>query len=208
VDNAETITKYLKRNLAKPCILTLICPGDKGETDIMYRGKVMKTSKASNIIKLFGSLETAIVYVNKAYILAKENKKLARALKLTLTSLMSLGFYLSTNNPTYQTTMYTLICKTNKLILSMSKPTPLGWIICMDELCSAINEARTWIRWTERRAVANGDLDASKWLNIIGNQLFELMRLTAHETYKGTKPIKTEKEEPEEFKEFFIKEFL
>jgi cob(I)alamin adenosyltransferase len=190
MDELDALVKYLGRNLAKPCILTMLCPGDRGETDVMYRGKVMKASKASNVVKLFGSLETAIVYVNKAYVLARgRDRGLARALRLILASLMSLGFYVSTNDPFYQSNLYSLMCRASKLIFSISKPTPLGWVICMDELCSAINEGRAWIRWTERRAVANGDLDASKWLNIIGNQLFELMRLTAHEVHRGTRPV-------------------
>ena len=175
------------RELAKPCILQLICPGDAGTTEVMYRGRVQRVSKASNVVKLYGSLEAAAVYVNKAYVLAVSRglRRVARALRLAMSMLMMLGFHVATGDERYEVMLYKLACRLNKLIYSMSRPSPTGWVVCRDELCSAINEARVWVRWAERRVVANNDLDVAKWLNIVGNQLFELMRLMNHEVYRG-----------------------
>jgi len=45
--------------LAKPCILAGSCPGDLGETEVLWFGEVKCVSKASAVVKLFGALEAA-----------------------------------------------------------------------------------------------------------------------------------------------------
>jgi len=47
-----------------------------------------------------------------------------------------------------------------------------------------VDEARVWIRWAERRAVALGETTAAKLLNQLSNLAFEVMRVTPHIKYR------------------------
>ena len=48
----KKLSKILGKNIVKSCILELVCPGDSGETEVLYRGHLFKLSKASSVIKL------------------------------------------------------------------------------------------------------------------------------------------------------------
>ncbi|MFZ8838902.1 MAG: hypothetical protein ACO2PM_08220 [Pyrobaculum sp.] len=54
--------------VSKPCIFAGSCPGDLGDTEVLWFGRQLCVSKASNIIKVFGALETALSYINTAAI--------------------------------------------------------------------------------------------------------------------------------------------
>jgi cob(I)alamin adenosyltransferase len=71
--------KKLRKNnfvptIAKPCLFTGSCPGDLGNTEVLWFGRQLYVSKASGIIKVFGTLETALSYINTASIVCKRQK--------------------------------------------------------------------------------------------------------------------------------------
>jgi cob(I)alamin adenosyltransferase len=47
-----------------------------------------------------------------------------------------------------------------------------------------VDEARVWIRWAERRAVALNETTAAKLLNQLSNVAFEVMRTLPHIRYR------------------------
>jgi cob(I)alamin adenosyltransferase len=57
-------------------------------------------------------------------------------------------------------------------------------VACASPECSAVDEARVWIRWTERRVVTVGDAVAAKLLNQLSNLAFEVMRMLPHIKYR------------------------
>ena len=61
--------------VSKPCIFAGSCPGDLGDTEVLWFGRQLCISKASNIIKVFGALETALSYINTATIGCKRQRK-------------------------------------------------------------------------------------------------------------------------------------
>ncbi len=51
---------------AKPCLLRLSCPGDDGNAVVYWKRAARRVKKDDPVIKLFGALDTAFVYVHKA----------------------------------------------------------------------------------------------------------------------------------------------
>ncbi|PLC62255.1 cobalamin adenosyltransferase, partial [Thermoproteus sp. CP80] len=43
-------------SLVKPCLLIFACPGDGGETAVLYRGRAERAGKDSPLIKFYGAL--------------------------------------------------------------------------------------------------------------------------------------------------------
>jgi len=172
-------------NIIKACILRFICPGDDGTTIVPYKGEVLlNVPKDHPLIKFYGALDAAEVYTSKARILASSySPRLARALKLIHFALMHIGFYVGTGDGKYARLAESLLIKAAKLAFVLAPKAPVGWIVCEDEVCSTINEARVWSRWAERRAVSLKDKVVLKVLNQANNILFELMRSTRHVAY-------------------------
>ncbi len=164
--------------VSKPCIFAGSCPGDLGDTEVLWFGRQLCVSKASNIIKVFGALETALSYINTATIGCKRQKKcLTRAYWV----LFNLGFYLSTGQDSYYSTSLHLMRKALKCLYPLLADAPLGWVICLDRCCALINTARVWVRWAERRlAAVEEGREVILILNHLGNLLFELMRTNKH----------------------------
>jgi cob(I)alamin adenosyltransferase len=144
----------------------------------LWFGRQLCVSKASNIIKAFGALETALSYINNAAIGCKRQKKcLTRAYR----ALFNLGFYLSTGQDSYYGTSLHLMRRALKCLYPLLADTPLGWVICHDRCCALINTARVWVRWAERRlAAVEEGREVILLLNHLGNLLFELMRTNKH----------------------------
>ncbi|MEL9991049.1 MAG: ATP:cob(I)alamin adenosyltransferase [Thermoproteus sp.] len=175
--------------LAKPCILLGRCPGDLGDTEVLWFGEAKCVSKASAIVKLFGALEAAVVHINLAAV--KAEGKYKRALWLALWSLQYAGFYLSTGDKKFLDMAFKSLNRAVKLAFVLASDAPLGWVICLDELCAYINAARTWVRWTERRlAQVDRGREVIMLLNHVGNVLFELMRARAHIVISGGKAFR------------------
>ncbi|MDT7869378.1 MAG: ATP:cob(I)alamin adenosyltransferase [Thermoproteus sp.] len=165
--------------LAKPCILAGSCPGDLGETEVLWFGEVKCVSKASAVVKLFGALEAAIVHVNLAAVKAEGRTR--RTLWLVLWALQYTGFYLSTGDGAYLEKALGSLRRAVKLSYALASDAPLGWVVCLDEVCAYINAARAWVRWTERRlAQLDRGREVIMVLNHVGNVLFELMRTRSH----------------------------
>ncbi len=165
--------------LAKPCILAGSCPGDLGETEVLWFGEAKCVSKASAIVKLFGALEAAMVHINLAAV--KSDGRIRRVLWLALWVLQYAGFYMSTGDRRFLDKALNALNKAVKLVYSMASDSPLGWVVCLDEVCAYINAARAWVRWTERRlAQVDKGREVIMLLNHIGNVLFELMRTRGH----------------------------
>ncbi|MEM4439648.1 MAG: ATP:cob(I)alamin adenosyltransferase, partial [Pyrobaculum sp.] len=55
---------------------------------------------------------------------------------------------------------------------------------CASPECSAVDEARVWIRWAERRAVTLGEKHAARLMNQLSNLTFEVMRTLPHIQYR------------------------
>lgn len=172
-------------SVVKSCILRFICPGDNGMTIVPYKGKVLlNVPKDHSLIKFYGSLDTAEVYASKARVLALgRNPRLSRALKLIHFALMHVGFYVGTGDERHVKLAESLLIRAAKLAFALAPSAPVGWIVCEDEVCSTIDEARVWVRWAERRAVPLKDKAVLKLLNQANNILFELMRTTKHIAY-------------------------
>lgn len=170
--------------LAKPCVLAGSCPGDLGETEVLWFGQAKCVSKASNVVKLFGALEAAAAHVNLAAV--KSSGRAGRILRVLLWILQYSGFYLSTGDRRYLEAAFALLRKAAKLTYAVSSDAPLGWVICGDEECAYINAARTWVRWAERRlAQVEKGREVIMLLNHVGNVLFELMRARPHFVLAG-----------------------
>ncbi len=171
----------------KPCLLRFLCPGDGGDTTVMYMGHLYSgVSKDDPIVKFYGSLDAAMVYVNKAALLVGGKQR--RVLRLLLFSLMHLGFYINTGQERHLDRAHELYCRALKETFSIIRDGVPGWVICESAECAAIDEARIWVRWAERRAIALNNMPLIKHLNLISNLLFELMRTTPHMVYVPTGP--------------------
>jgi cob(I)alamin adenosyltransferase len=169
--------------LTKPCLLLFSCPGDGGDTAVYWKGELRQARKDSLAVKLFGALETATTYAHKAASLLPRPQ--SRIMRLAAFSLMELGFYLATGDARYLDTAHALYRRALKLVYATAPEEPLrSWIACASPECSAVDEARVWIRWVERRAVALNGVAAAKLLNQLSNLAFEVMRTLPHIRYR------------------------
>jgi cob(I)alamin adenosyltransferase len=167
----------------KPCLMLLSCPGDGGGTAVYWKGELRSVKKDDPVVKLFGALETAVAYAHKAASLLPRPQ--SRIMRLTAFSLMELGFYLATGDLRYLDTAHALYRRALKLAYVTAPEEPLrSWIACASPECSAVDEARVWIRWVERRAVALSEATAAKLLNQLSNLAFEVMRMLPHIRYR------------------------
>jgi ATP:cob(I)alamin adenosyltransferase len=158
------------------------CPGDGGTTVVYWKGAARQARKDDPVVKLFGALDTAVVYAHKAANLLQRPQ--SRIMRLVAFSLMELGFYLATGKAEYLDTAYALYRRALKLTYATAPEEPLqSWVACASEECSAVDEARVWIRWAERRLVALDDA-AAKLLNHLSNLAFEVMRTLPHIKYR------------------------
>jgi cob(I)alamin adenosyltransferase len=170
-------------SLTKPCMLLFSCPGDGGETAVYFRGAARQARKDDPVVKLFGALETAVAYAHKAANLLPRPQ--GRIMRLIAFSLMELGFYLATGRAEYLDTAHVLYRRALKLAYATAPEEPLrSWIACASPECSAVDEARVWIRWAERRTVTLGEATAAKLLNQLSNLTFEVMRTLPHIKYR------------------------
>lgn len=172
--------------MIKPCLLFFSCPGDGGDTTILWRGEVKKARKDDPYIKLLGALDTAIAYSHKAAnILPRPQSRVMRLVGFTLTEL---GFYMTTGRAEYLDTATALYKRALKLMYAITSDAKLdGWLVCLSPECSTVDEARVWIRWTERRCVTLGETITAKMLNQLSNLAFEIMQTLPHMKYKHKK---------------------
>jgi len=149
---------------------------------VFWKGEVRQSKKDDPVVKLFGALEAAVAYSHKAANLLQRPQ--SRVMRLVAFSLMELGFYLATSKPEYLDTAYELYRRALKLVYAISLPEPpKAWLACASPECSAVDEARVWIRWAERRAVML-DGTAAKLMNQLSNLAFEVMRTLPHIQYQ------------------------
>ncbi|MGK0550482.1 MAG: ATP:cob(I)alamin adenosyltransferase, partial [Pyrobaculum sp.] len=133
--------------------------------------------------KLYGALDTAIAASHKAANVLPRPQ--SRVMRLIAFSLMELGFYLATGRAEYLDTVTALYKRALKKAYSTAPEEPLrSWIACASPECSAVDEARVWIRWAERRLVSLGEAPAAKLLNQLSNLAFEVMRTLPHIEYR------------------------
>lgn len=173
--------------LIKNCLARFICPGDNGDTIVYWKGSARSARKDDPVVKLYGALETAIAYSHKvANILPRPQ---ARIMRLVAFSLMELGFYLATGKAEYLDTATALYRRALKKIYSIAPEKPItSWLVCTSAECSAVDEARVWIRWAERRATSlEGAELAVKLLNQLSNLTFEVMRTLPHIEFRHKK---------------------
>jgi len=98
---------------------------------------------------------------------------------------MRLAAYLAAGRAEYLDTALALYRRALKLAYATAPEEPLrSWAACASPECSAVDEARVWIRWAERRAVALGESTAAKLLNQLSNLAFEVMRTLPHIQYR------------------------
>jgi cob(I)alamin adenosyltransferase len=169
--------------LIKPCLMLFSCPGDGGDTAVYWKGELRQARKDDPVVKLFGALETAVAYAHKAANLLPRPQ--SRIMRLVAFSLMELGFYLATGKAEYLDTALALYRRALKLAYATAPEEPLrSWIACASPECSAVDEARVWIRWAERRTVAVQEVAAAKLLNQLSNITFEVMRILPHIKYR------------------------
>jgi cob(I)alamin adenosyltransferase len=159
------------------------CPGDGGNTLVYWKGTTRQAKKDDAVVKLFGALETAVAYSHKAANIFPRPQ--GRIMRLVAFSLMELGFYLATGRAEYLDTAHALYRRTLKLAYAAAPEEPLrSWVACALPECSAVDEARVWIRWAERRAVVLDETVATKLLNQLSNLAFEVMRTLPHIKYR------------------------
>ena len=140
------------------------CPGDGGDTVVYWKGAARQARKDDPVVKLFGALDTAVVYAHKAANLLQRPQ--SRVMRLAAFSLMELGFYLATGRAEYLDAAHALYRRALKLTYATAPGEPLrSWVVCASPECSAVDEARVWIRWAERRAAALGETAAVRLLN-------------------------------------------
>ncbi|MFN3805412.1 MAG: ATP:cob(I)alamin adenosyltransferase [Pyrobaculum sp.] len=169
--------------MIKPCLLWFSCPGDNGDTVVLWKGEARRARKDDPYIKLFGALDTAIAYSHKAANMLQRPQ--ARVMRLIAFSLMELGFYMATGRAEYleaATALYKRAVKYAYVLTDGKMPS--GWVACSSQECSAVDEARVWIRWTERRVVTLGDEMSAKLLNHLSNLAFEVMATLPHIGYR------------------------
>ena len=171
------------RVLTKPCLMLFTCPGDGGDTVVYWKGVARQSKKDDPVVKLFGALDTAVAYAHKAANLLQRPQ--SRIMRLIAFSLMELGFYLATGRAEYLDAAHALYRRALKLTYATAPGEPLrSWVVCASPECSAVDEARVWIRWAERRAVTLGEAAAAKLLNQLSNLAFEVMRTLPHIKYR------------------------
>ena len=159
------------------------CPGDGGDTAVYWKGAARRVRKDDPVIKFFGALDAAAVYADKAANLLPRPQ--SRIMRLVAFSLRELGFYLATGRAEYLDTAHALYRRALKLAYATAPEEPLRtWFACASPECSAVDEARVWIRWAERRAVTLGEAAAAKLLNQLSNLAFEVMRTLPHIGYR------------------------
>lgn len=169
--------------ITKPCLLLFTCPGDSGDTVVYWKGSARPVRKDDPVVKLYGALEAAIAYSHKAANLIPRPQ--ARIMRLVAFSLMELGFYLATGRAEYLDTATALYRRALKLAYVAAPEKPLkSWLACASPECSAVDEARVWIRWAERRLVSLGETPVAKLLNQLSNLAFEVMRTLSHIEYR------------------------
>jgi len=169
--------------LTKPCLMLFSCPGDGGDTAVYWKGVARQAKKDDAVVKLFGALDTAVAYAHKAANVLPRPQ--GRIMRLIAFSLMELGFYLATGRAEYLDTAHALCRRALKLAYAAAPEEPLrSWVACASPECSAVDEARVWIKWAERRAVALNETTAAKLLNQLSNVVFEVMRTLPHIQYK------------------------
>jgi cob(I)alamin adenosyltransferase len=144
--------------------------------------QTLSVKKDDPVVKLFGALDTAVVYAHKAANLLPRPQ--SRIMRLMAFSLMELGFYLATGRAEYLDTAHALYRRALKLAYAIAPEEPLrSWIACASPECSAVDEARVWIRWAEKHAVTLQEA-AAKLLNQLSNLAFEVMRTLPHIKYR------------------------
>ncbi len=169
--------------MIKHCLLLFACPGDGGGTVVLWKGQQYTARKDDPVVKFYGALDTAIVYAHKAANILPHPQ--SRVMRLTAFSMMELGFYLATGVAEYLDTATALYTRALKRVYSILPPEPIkAWIACSSVECSAVDEARVWIRWAERRAAALGESAAVKLLNQMSNLVFEVMATLPHISYR------------------------
>lgn len=170
--------------ITKPCLLLFACPGDNGDTVVYWKGSARSARKDDSVVKLYGALDTAIAYSHKAANVLPRPQ--SRVMRLIAFSLMELGFYLATGRAEYLDTATALYRRALKLAYATAPEESLrNWLACISPECSAVDEARVWIRWAERRATSlEGTEVVVKLLNQLSNLAFEVMRTLPHIEYR------------------------
>ena len=151
---------------------------------VYWKGSARPARKDDPVVKLYGALDTAVAYSHKAANLLPRPQ--ARVMRLAAFSLMELGFYLATGRAEYLDTATALYRRALKLAYAAAPEKPLrSWLACASPECSAVDEARVWIRWVERRATSlEGTEVVVKLLNQLSNLAFEVMRTLPHIEYR------------------------
>ncbi|MBP1449389.1 MAG: ATP:cob(I)alamin adenosyltransferase, partial [Thermoproteus sp.] len=126
--------------LAKQCLLLFACPGDGGETTVLFKGKLERAPKDSPLVKFYGALDTATAYAFKAAALLPRPQ--ARIMRLAGFALMELGFYIATGRAEHLETALALYKRALKLAYAMAGGPPRSWVACASAECSAADEAR------------------------------------------------------------------
>jgi len=167
----------------KQCLMLFACSGDRGNTVVYWKGVARQAKKDDPVVKLFGALETAVAYAHKAANLLPRPRN--RIMRLVAFSLMEIGFYLATERAEYLDTAIARYRRALKLAHAIAPEEPLrSWAACASPECSAVDEARVWIRWAERRMVTLEEAAAAKLLNQLSNLAFEVMRTLPHIKYR------------------------
>jgi cob(I)alamin adenosyltransferase len=150
---------------------------------VYWKGDARQAKKDDPVVKLFGTLDTATTYAHKAANVLPRPQ--GRIMRLAAFSLMELGFYLATGRAEYLDTAHALYRRALKLAYAAAPEEPLrSWVACASQECSAVDEARVWIRWAERRVVTLGETAAARLLNQLSNLAFEVMRTLPHIRYR------------------------
>ena len=150
---------------------------------VYWKGVAPSVKKDDPVVKLFGALDTAVVYAHKAANLLPRLQ--SRIMRFTAFSLTELGFYLATGRAEYLDTALALYRRALKLAYATAPEEPLrSWIACASPECSAVDEARVWIRWAERRTVTLQEAAVATLLNQLSNLVFEVMRTLPHIKYR------------------------
>jgi cob(I)alamin adenosyltransferase len=125
---------------------------------VYWKGELRQARKDDPVVKLFGTLDTAVVYAHKAANLLPRPQ--SRIMRLMAFSLMELGFYLATGSAEYFDTALAPYRRALKLAYAIAPEEPLrSWIACASPECSAVDEARVWIRWAPHIKYRHRDVE-------------------------------------------------
>jgi cob(I)alamin adenosyltransferase len=150
---------------------------------VYWKGVALSVKKDDPVVKLFVTLDAAVVYAHRATNMLPRPQ--SRIMRLVAFSLMELGFYLATGRAEYLDTALALYRRALKLAYATAPEEPLrSWIACASPECSAVDEARMWIRWAERRVVTLQETAVATLLNQLSNLAFEVMRTLPHIKYR------------------------